>query len=160
MDIYEYAMEMEKDGETYYRELAEKAKTEGTRNILTRLANAEVMHYRLFAYMKRHEISPPADLAYLGDIKNIFVRMRENKEPMVSNHEQIDLYRKVQELEKKTRDFYREKSGEVEESQKAMFLKISEEEQKHYNIMETIIQMVSRPRTWLENPEWYHLEDY
>jgi len=48
----------------------------------------------------------------------------------------------------------------VDESQKAMFLKITEEEQRHFNILETIIDMVSRPQTWLENPEWYHLEDY
>jgi rubrerythrin len=160
MDIYEYAMQMEKDGENFYRELAGKAKNEGTRNILARLANAEVIHYRLFAYMNKHETTQPVDLAYLADIKNIFVKMREGKEPMSMNHSQIDLYRKAQELEKKTRDFYREKAGEVDESQKAMFLKIADEEQKHFNILETIIDMVSRPQTWLENPEWYHREDY
>ena len=160
MDIYEYAMQMEKDGENFYRELAAKARNAGTRNILTRLANAEVKHYRLFADMKKHETTQPADLAYLAEIKNIFVEMRENKEPWSTNHTQVDLYRKAQELEKKTRDFYREKAGVVEASQKALFLKIADEEQKHFNILETIIDMVSRPQTWLENPEWYHLEEY
>lgn len=29
MDIYEYAMQMEKDGENYYRELAQKAPNKG-----------------------------------------------------------------------------------------------------------------------------------
>jgi rubrerythrin len=160
MDIYEYAMQMEKDGESFYRELAAQAASPGTRNILTRLANAEVKHYRLFEDMKKHENTQPVDLAYLADIKNIFVTMREGREPLSTNGGQIDLYRKAQELEKRTRDFYREKAGEVEESQKAIFLKIANEEQNHFNVLETIIDMVSRPQTWLENPEWYHLEDY
>jgi len=160
MDIYAYAMQMEKDGENFYRELAEKAKNEGTRNILTMLANAEVEHYRIFADMKKHETTQPVDLAYLADIKNIFVKMRERKEPLAVNGPQIDLYRKAQELEKKTRDFYREKAGEVDQAQKAIFLKIADEEQKHFTILESVIDMVSRPQAWLENPEWYHLEDY
>ena len=160
MDIYEYAMQMEKDGEIFYRELAEKTADEGTRNILTRLANAEVKHYRLFADMKKHEATQPVDLAYLAEIKNIFVQMREGRTPLPANGRQVDLYRKAQELEKKTRDFYREKAGEVDPSQKAVFLKIADEEQKHFNILESIIDMVSRPQTWLENSEWYHLEEY
>ena len=160
MNIYEYAMQMEKDGENYYRELAAKAQSAGIRNILTMLANAEVNHYRIFERMKQHESMQPVDLAYLADIKNVFAEMREKKEPMATNNAQIYLYRKAQELEKKTRDFYRDKAGEVDQSQKAIFLKIADEEQKHFNILETIIGMVSRPQTWLENPEWYHLEDY
>ena len=160
MDIYEYAMQMEKDGESYYRELAAQAQSAGIRNILTLLANAEVKHYRIFERMKQHESTQPVDLAYLVNIKNVFAEMRDNKVPMTENGSQIELYRKAQELEKKTRDFYREKAGEVDESQKAIFLKIADEEQKHFNILETIIDMVSRPQTWLENPEWYHLEDY
>jgi rubrerythrin len=160
MDIYGYAMQMEKDGENFYRELAARAAGPGTRNILTRLANAEVKHYRLFEDMKKHENTQPVDLAYLADIKNIFVTMREGREPLSTNGGQIDLYRKAQELERKSRDFYREKAGEVDESKKAIYLKIADEEQKHFNILETIIDMVSRPQTWLENPEWYHLEDY
>ena len=160
MDIYEYAMQMEKDGESYYRELAAQAQSDGIRNILTLLANAEVKHYRIFERMKQHESTQPADLAYLVNIKNVFAEMRDNKVPMTENGSQIELYRKAQELEKKTRDFYREKAGEVDASQKAIFLKIADEEQKHFNILETIIDMVSRPQTWLENPEWYHLEDY
>ncbi len=160
MNIYEYAMQMEKDGENYYRELAVKAQSAGIRNILTMLANAEVNHYRIFKHMKQHESIQPVDLAYLAGIKNVFAQMRENKEPITTNDRQIDLYRKAQELEKKTRDFYREKAGDVDQSQKAIFLKIGDEEQKHFNILETIIDIVSRPQTWLENPEWYHLEDY
>ena len=86
--------------------------------------------------------------------------MREGQEPLEVNGSQIVLYRKAQDIEKKTRDFYREKSAEVDEAQRTMFLKIADEEQKHYDILENIIDVVTRPETWLENPEWYHLEEY
>ena len=43
---------------------------------------------------------------------------------------------------------------------KRIFQKLAEEEKKHYFLLENIIQFVSRPETWLENAEFYHLEEY
>lgn len=68
---------------------------------------------------------------------------------------------KAQEIEGKSRDSYLEKADEVKsKSQKEIFLKIAEEERKHYEILEKIIAFVSQPRTWLEDAEWYHVEEY
>ena len=54
-----------------------------------------------------------------------------------------------------------EKAQEVpEEYQKRIFLKLAEEEKKHYFLLENIIDFVSRPATWLENAEFCHLEEY
>jgi rubrerythrin len=61
------------------------------------------------------------------------------------NGSQKELYQKAQKLEKKTRDFYREKSVEVGREQKEVLLKIAEEEQKHYDILENLIMMLQRP---------------
>lgn len=159
MDIYSYAMQMEKDGEQYYREIAAQTENTGTRNILTMLADAEVRHYQLFHQMKNHETAQLADLTYLSSIKNIFTEMREKKES-ITNGFQTALYQKAQKLEEKTRDFYREKSGEVDQTQKEIFLRIADEEQQHFDILEHLIVMVTRPETWLENAEWYPLEEY
>lgn len=49
--------------------------------------------------------------------------------------------------------FNREKAGGVDQTQKPVFLKIADEEQKHFTVLESIIDMVSRPQTWLENRE-------
>ena len=53
MDIYEYAMQMEKDGEDLYREVASRTANKGLRTILAMLADAEVKHYKLFQNMKK-----------------------------------------------------------------------------------------------------------
>ncbi|HEW78498.1 MAG TPA: rubrerythrin, partial [Phycisphaerales bacterium] len=39
MDIFKYAMQMEKDGEDYYRQLAQQTSNKGLQTILTMLAD-------------------------------------------------------------------------------------------------------------------------
>ncbi len=159
MDIYEYAMQMEKDGESLYREVASKTGNGGLKTILTMLADAEVKHYRLFQNMKKNDKVGMPDSPILNDVKNVFIQMREKKQ-FEADASQIELYKKAQDIEKQSRDFYLDKAEEVVPEQKKIFLKIAEEEKRHYLILENIIRFVSQPDIWLENPEWYHLEDY
>ncbi len=48
MNAYEYAMKVEKDGEVFYKQLAEEANHEGLSKIFMMLANEEVKHYKIF----------------------------------------------------------------------------------------------------------------
>ncbi len=159
MDIYEYAMQMEKDGENFYREVASKTNNSGLKTILTMLADAEVRHYSLFKNMKNNDKVGMPDSPILNDVKNIFIDMREKKQ-FEADISQIELYKKAQGIEKQTRDFYLDKADKVAPEQKEIFLKIADEEKRHYLVLENIIKFVSKPDIWLENPEWYHLEDY
>jgi len=161
MDLYEFAMKMERDGENYYRELATKVGNTGLKNILTMLADAEVVHYNIFKKLKDNEKVKVGNTKILSNAKNIFEKMKEEEEITGVSSSQIELYRKAQEIERKSRNFYLEKAGEVKDkSQKEILLKVADEEKKHYLILEKIIDFVSRPQIWLENPEWYHLEEY
>ncbi len=160
MDIYDYAMQMERDGENYYAELRERTTNQGLKTILGMLISAEKKHYALFQNMKQHQKVQVSDSPILVEVKNIFVQMREQKDFSV-DVAQKDLYRKAQDIEVKSRDFYRAKAEEVTDaSQKEAFRKIAQEEQRHFIILENIINFVSRPDIWLEDPEWYHLEEY
>ena len=44
--------------------------------------------------------------------------------------------------------------------QKDVFLKLADEEKKHYFLLGNIIEFISRPEHWLENAEFHHLEEY
>ena len=161
MDIYEFAMQMEKDGEKYYRDSAQKINNAGLKNILCMLADAEVKHYNILQKMKENEKIHMPDTQLLSNVKNIFIQMKEEKDTFGVNISQIDLYKKAQDIEKKSKEFYLEKAEEVKDSsRRELFLKIAEEEKKHYSILENIINFVSRPQNWLENAEWFHLEEY
>lgn len=160
MDIYEYAMKMEKDGEGFYRELADMTSNKGLKAILGMLAEAEVRHFNLFLNMKQHENIGAPGIEALSYVKNIFEIMKEQRKFEIGASE-LELYKKAQDIEKKSRDFYIKEAAEVADpSQKDAFEKIAKEEQRHFMILEEIINMVNKPQTWLENPEWYHLEEY
>lgn len=129
MNIYDYAMQMEKDGENYYRDSARKIDNAGLKKILGILANAEVKHYDILQKMKKNEKVQMPDTEILSNVKNIFVNMKEEGETSGVTVSQQELYKKAQEIEKKSQIFYLEKADEVNNpSQKEIFLKIADEE--------------------------------
>ncbi len=160
MNIFEYVMQMEKDGENYYRQLVQQTANKGLRTILTMLADEEVKHYNAIEKMKTRE-PQMAETTILTDAKNVFVQIKESNEKFGFDIKQTELYKKAQDIEKRSQDFYLEKANETEKKyQKRIFQKLAEEEKKHYFLLENIIQFVSRPETWLENAEFFHLEEY
>ena len=160
MDIFEYAMQMEKDGESYYRELAGRTENAGLKSILTMLADEEVKHYNALQQIKTAQ-PQMAVTTVLADAKNVFAQMKATGDKPDLDIEQTELYRKAQDIEKESRDFYKAKADDVEEQyQKQVFLRLADEEGRHYFLLENIIEFVSRPETWLEDAEFNHLEDY
>jgi rubrerythrin len=161
MDVYDYAMQMERDGESFYREAALQTEREGFRNILTRLADAEAAHYKVFKSWKDKRNVGPAKSTLLKGVQNIFEQMRSVKDLPVMKGNELHLYRQALEIEQKSIDFYQQKSTEAATVAEAEALSaIAREEEKHYIIVEKIIDFVSRPEKWIENAEFFHLEEY
>jgi len=154
MDIFEYAMQMEKDGEAYYRQLAEQTNNNGLKTVFSMLADEVVKQMKTQSpQMEQTQV--------LTNAKNIFVQMKESDDTFDFDARQVELYKKAQDIEKKSQDFYSEKASEVtQEDQKETFQQLAAEEEKHYLLLDNIIQFVSRPDTWLENAEFHHLEPY
>ena len=160
MDIFEFAMQMEKDGENYYRQLVQQTTNKGLKTILTMLADEEVKHYNAIDKIKTSD-SQMTETTILADAKNIFVQLKDSGEGFDVEINQVDLYKKAQDIEEKSRNFYLEKANEVRHDyQKELFLKLAEEEKKHYFLLDNIIEFVSRPKHWLDNAEFCHSEGY
>jgi rubrerythrin len=169
MDIWAFAMQMEQDGERYYRELAAKAKNPGLEKIFVMLADEEVKHFQIFKELKAKNKLPEIDAStVITGVKNIFAQMKSGSLTFTQGHhvdttEATDAYRHARDLEVKSRDFYLEKAAEATDEETGKILKlIAGEEDKHFRIMESIIEFVSRPEPgkWLENAEWHHLDEY
>ena len=160
MNIFDFAMEKEKYSEDYYRQLAAKSGDKGLARIFNMLADEEAKHYKIVSEMKKDIASDLAETKVLSDAKDVFEQMRESARSLNFNISQVELYKKALKIEEQSRDFYLEKAEEVSEIQKEIFLKLADEEKKHYFLLENIIDFVSRPQTWLENAEFYHLEEY
>ena len=161
MDIFEYALKMEKDGEKLYRQAARNSTNRAIKAILTMLADEEVRHYEAIEKIRSPEPEQLADTSILADAKNVFSELKESGEKITTGANHISLYKKALDIEAQSKDFYTEKAAEVSEKNfKKLFLQLAQEEQKHYVLVENIIDFLSRPDTWLENAEFYHLDEY
>lgn len=162
MDIFEFAMKMEKDGEAYYRKLADEANDQGLANILTFLANEEVKHYNIFSKLKSGQKEELPESTLMNDVKNIFEDLSEKKEtPFEFDASQPQFYRKAQDLEKQSEMFYRDKAEETDDEHiKNILLKIAHEEKRHYFVLENIIDFVQHPKQWIEDAEWNKLGEF
>ena len=107
MNIYKYAMKMEKDSENYYRELANKTGDVGLRNILKMLANDEVKHYHIIEQMMKSDVSIElAETDILENAKNIFIKIKGKNLVFDFDLTQVDFYHKAQEMEEKSYKFF------------------------------------------------------
>ncbi len=160
MDIFEYALEKERLSEQFYRKLADKS-SEGLKKILTMLAAEERKHYKVVEQMKNQQSSKITDVDVLGDAKKVFEKMRGSAENFNFDVSQPELYNKARDIELASRKFYLAKSEQSEdETQKRIFRDLAAEENKHFLLIESILDFVSRPQVWLDNAEFTHLEDY
>jgi len=161
MNIYEFAMEMEKDGEKYYRELAQKTNDPGMRSILQMLADDEVKHYNAIQEMMQGQDTGFADTEILKNSKNVFAQMEAADANITLDSNQVDLYREARDIEQKSVDYYLEKSEKADqESHRTLFARLANEEKKHYRLLDNIIELLMRPQEWIENAEFNHLEEY
>ncbi len=159
MDIYEFAMQMEIDGRKFYLDLAQKTSNSGLKNILKMMADSEAKHYNVILRMKRNDKTQySTDTEVLTKAKNIFIKMKEEKEFDV-DVSQIELYKEALETEKNSQKFYLEKADEEKDlSKKEILLKLADEEKHHCVLLQNIIGFVSQPDNWLEDAEWYHID--
>ena len=161
MNVFDFAINMEKEGELYYRELAEKTSEEGLQRILNMMADDEVKHRQTFEKMKNKKNPDVIKTQILKDAKNVFSQMKADTIDLAPDIEQLDLYKKAKEIELKSENFYRHEASLLgNEREKECLLKIAEEEKKHYHLLLNIIEFISRPQQWIENAEFYHLDEY
>jgi rubrerythrin len=160
MDIYKYAMQMELDGRHFYLDLAEKTKNAGIKSILTMMAESEAKHYNVILDMQKNDKTEYSkDTEVLTKVKNIFIKMKEEKEIDV-DVSQVEFYKKALEIDIDSEKFYLERADEEKDPhRKEIFLTLAKEEKSHCVLLENIVNLVSQPDTWIENPEWYHIDE-
>lgn len=161
MNIIDYALQTEKDGEAYYRKMAAEAGDLGVKKVFEILADAEAEHYRIFLQLKENKPVTKSEAKHISQIKTLFSEMKQTGGQKTLSDEQVDAYIKARDIERQSQDTYKQKAEEATDpEQKALCLKIAAEEGKHYIIMDNLVELLQRPATWLEDAEWRNMEDY
>jgi rubrerythrin len=159
--IFDFAIKMEKDGEKFYRDLAAKSKDKGVKFILNGLADDEVKHAETLREMEKGAAPSMKGTVILDGAKNVFSEMAAGKAFQAVGSDQTALYQEALEMERKSRDYYKAQADDAGlKTAKDLFLRLSDEENRHMFLLENMIEFISRPQTWLENAEFNHLEDY
>ena len=159
MDIFDFALKMELDGEKYYEKLAADTSGAGLATIFTRLAADEQKHYDVILSLKGGVTGKMYDTTVLEDTKNLFQEMVEDKAVVGSMKKDLDGYRHAMKIEEDSIRFY-EDAARKEKSKDAseLLLKIAGEEQKHFNIMENLYDFVLKPEYFLAWREFSDLD--
>ncbi len=156
MDVLEYAIKMENDGEKFYLDLAEKNKGNKLNNVFRSLANDEAHHAKIIQD-KKEGVSTSINGKTETAEKNVFSDDEFKLENDVPG--QVDAYKGALEKEQESIDLYKKlqsESGEGEE----LFSFLIEQEEGHYKLIEEIIEMVNRPNEWVESAEFGRRKEY
>jgi len=152
MNIYEYAMKIEKDGERYYKDLAETVEDKSLKAIFMMLADEEVKHYIAFDKMnKQQETFHHASTHLLRHTLTLLRKMRHENPHFTFSKSHISAFESALKTEKSSFDFYKEKGEMLEDGdQKEAFFAIAEEEHQHMILLENLIDFITDPDKWMD----------
>lgn len=166
MNVFDFAMQMERDGKAFYEKMADQAENRVVRDILFQLAGDEEKHYQIFKNFRDGNLTGIEEMKtqrtrIIEEAKNIFEQIAAGDHDFSFSSDTRSTWQEAQKIEKKSEDFYREKaSEEKKEKVKETFNVIADEEHKHWVLIEHVLQFLDRPKQWLEDAEWNHLDEY
>ena len=162
MNFFEFALELEKKTIESYRSLAEKCESnEGVKNILLMLADDHEKHAKILEEMQNNAAVEMEETEAFREARELFSNMQEDKTPFSCEIDQLKLYEDARVLVQKKLQLYLDIVEKMDtEENKTLVKKMAEEEKKQAVVLGHIIEMVSRPQSWLEDAEFHHLDEY
>lgn len=160
MNIYEYAMGLEKEGEEFYRDLAQRTSDTGLKKILLMLAAEEVKHYNLFKKMLQNsDVSTLPKMEVFKEATSTFEEMKKVDETHNFDTDQVEYYQKAVAIEEANENFYLKQACNAKTKEhEQIFLRIAEEERKHLVLLKNLLEFVSGPDDYLDNAEFYNMQ--
>jgi rubrerythrin len=159
MNSIEFAIGMEMDSKRFYMQQAEQAEDSGLKSIFHTLAEEESIHARI---LKSKADTLPYELVdTYAEIKSIFVEIGNYKNIIKQLPDAADVYSKALENEKKSLDLYKELRQETtDEKDIKIFDFLIEQEKDHYKVLEQLLELVTRPKEWVESAEFGVRKEY
>ena len=159
MDLFEIAIKLEQDGATFYLNLAKRAPTEGFASIFKRLAEDEKKHESYFRALKERSAIVSVDSSVMDQAKKVFKSF--DPDTFEAAEDQIPLDKEALALEQRSIDLYTSQLNELQfEAEREAIRRIIAEERRHYQVIEELLKLVTRPHRWVESAEFGVRDDY
>lgn len=165
MNIFDFALKMELDGETYYRNLAATAKDADLKTVLKALADDEQRHYEIIQLAQQQTFQYIESDPSLDKLNNVFANQKfvGDKQAFIAKlkDEQIDIYRAALVKEQESVEIYKKlKESSQKQEEKVICEQLLHEEEKHAEVIGNIIEMLNHVNDWVEAAEFNHQDTY
>ena len=160
MSIYQKAIQLEQEGAAYYEEQAEKHPDSAIHSIFKTLARAERRHERAILEYQRQkefqvpEATDPMEKTFFATAENIEVEYY-----LVPRA--LDVYLTALEMERKSIEMYQEQLDQSDdEIEKALLKWLVSEEEKHYDQLNKLIEMIRHGDEYVTHAMFTNMPDY
>ncbi|MBI4855746.1 MAG: ferritin family protein [Acetobacterium woodii] len=161
MNSIEFAINMEIDGEKYYREQAEFNKDNSLNAVFLLLAEDENGHAKLLQNELKKMTYELSDNETPANVNNVFKDKGDFKNHFEEIPNQLDVYRMALQMEKDSIALYEKLLNEATDEQtKKLFGYLVKQEENHFKIFDNLITLVERPEEWVEDAEFGPREEY
>jgi len=162
MNIMEYAVKMELDGEQYYRSQAEKNRGGSVYPLLVSMADQEKKHAQIIKSKYEGRQYALAEDDSLLKAKGVFFDTADIRAFVMESPEQVDFYRQAAEKEFESIALYQKMlAGAGNEDDKKFCRFLIREEMEHYATLDQLAMMLEHARSWVEAAEFgVRLEEY
>ncbi|WP_273702654.1 ferritin family protein [Thermoanaerobacter sp. A7A] len=155
MTNVEFAIQMEKDGEKYYKEQAQKNKGNELENLFLDLANDEKKHAEIIENWAKKNIFDLKESEIIKKFTNVFKNKDEVKSNVRFKPEQLEIYQFALKIENESIDLYEKMLKEAKDDlEKRLFEFLIREENRHKEIFENLVDHVRKAEEWVESAEF------
>jgi len=155
MNDYNFAINMENEGENFYREQALKNKDNALYTVCLSLAEDEKRHAQIIQNKMNQMPYVLGAMDTLSKAKSIFEGLGDFKLPQKETLNQFDFYRMAVDIEQKSIALYTEYKGNAQnEKEKELLDYLIMQEKQHFETLDEISRMIRQSMELFENAEF------
>ncbi len=161
MGFLDQAIQLETDGELFYRELATQAQDASVKIIIGLLADDEVKHRIVIENMEAGLSVHLVPTQILESTHDIFNKLKQHNHLVTYLGSVTQSLKMAQDIEISSYRYYRQEAKKIIDPEyQTVLLRIADEEEKHASIILDLINYYNSPKQWLEDAEWNHHDEY
>jgi rubrerythrin len=167
MNVLEFAINMENDGERYYREQAELNRDNGLFVVCSLLADDERNHAALLRsrYENReYVLDQGSEVERVGNVFSGLVDIGLDEKELIG---QLDFYKLAADRERESIVLYSEMLEESvgqgnDQGRKdiVLFEFLIRQEEEHLRVLEELVKLLTHAEDWVESAEFGNREEY
>ncbi len=150
MNALEMARKMETDAIKFYIEAAGKTQYEAGKKMFLSITEDEKRHLVMISDLIKGMNITLSDVSPMKRLKTVFESMKDQMmKKVAASKDELDAFRIAMQMEKEGKEFYQKSlDAATKDKEKALFRRLIEEEQQHYEIFENTYSHLSDTGNW------------